>query len=127
MNQPQYKTGLRILTAVFFAVTGALHFITTPFYVSIVPARLPHPLALVSISGVCEILGGIGLLVPGARRVAGGGLILLLIAVFPANINMFAKSFQSQGMSLESMLLALRLPLQFVFIVLVYRVVRNRS
>lgn len=43
---------------------------------------------LVQISGICEVLGGIGVLVPNTRRFAGAGLIALLVAVFPANVQM---------------------------------------
>jgi uncharacterized membrane protein len=96
-----------------------MHFVQAPFFVSIVPPRLPHSLALVYISGVCEILGGVGLLVPQGRTFAGTGLILLLLAVFPANVYMFTKTLQAQGMSLPTILLAIRLPLQFVMIALV--------
>lgn len=96
-----------------------MHFIQASFFVSIVPPRLPHPLELVYISGVCEILGGIGLLVPKCRRFAGTGLILLLLAVFPANVYMFANALQTQGVALPTILLAVRLPLQFIMIALV--------
>jgi uncharacterized membrane protein len=119
MDRLQYKTLSRFLTAALFIGAGVLHFINTAFFVAIVPPVLPHPAALVYISGICEILGGIGLLVPRCRRPAGVGLILLLIAVFPANINMFAQSLHTQGLSVTSMLLASRLPIQVVLIALV--------
>jgi uncharacterized membrane protein len=96
-----------------------MHFVRAPFFVSIVPPQLSHPLALVYISGLFEILGGIGLLIPQSRRFAGKGLILLLLAVFPANIYMFTKTLHAEGASLHTILLAVRLPLQFVLIALV--------
>jgi uncharacterized membrane protein len=119
LNKPRTKSVSRTVTAAFFTFAGAMHFIHAPFYVSIVPPRLPHPLALVYISGVFESLGGIGLLVRKCRRFAGNGLILLLLAVFPANIYMFTRTLQTQGMSLPTILLAMRLPLQFVLIAVV--------
>jgi uncharacterized membrane protein len=119
LNKPRTEIVFRTITAAFFTFAGVMHFINAPFYVSIVPPRLPHPLALVYVSGIFESLGGIGLLVPKCRRFAGNGLILLLVAVFPANIYMFTKALQTEGISLPTILLAMRLPLQFVLIALV--------
>ena len=88
------------------------------------PLILPHPLALVYVSGAFEILGGVGVLVPVCRRAAGFGLIALLIVVFPANIKMFANHLH-EGFSLVTVALFLRLPLQIVFIVIVDRLTRR--
>jgi len=71
-------------------------------------------------SGVAEVMGGIGILIPYSRTYAAWGLILLLIAVFPANIDMFLKAYQKQGWTLYTCLTLLRLPLQFVLIYWVY-------
>lgn len=71
-------------------------------------------------SGVAEVMGGIGILIPYSRTYAAWGLILLLIAVFPANIDMFLKAYQKQGWSLYTVLTLLRLPLQFLLIYWVY-------
>jgi len=84
------------------------------------PAYLPYHKALVLISGIAEILGGIGIMIPFFRTYAGWGLILLLIAVFPANIEMFIKAYQKQGLSLYTWLTIARLPLQFALISWVY-------
>ena len=85
-------------------------------YLAIMPAYVPWPAAMVAISGVAEILGGVGLLIPATRRAAGIWLILLLVAVFPANIQMLL-NWRERGTSwwAESMLW-LRLPLQLIFI-----------
>lgn len=78
----------RYIYGACFIAAGANHFIHTPFYVSIMPAYLPWPLALVYISGIAEIgLGGL-LLFERWSRSAAWGLIALLIAIFPANIHM---------------------------------------
>lgn len=69
-------------------VAGALHFVYTNSYIQIVPAWLPSPRVLVQISGAAEILGGLGLLLPQTRRAAAWGIVALLIAVLPANVNM---------------------------------------
>ena len=84
----KYKEILRVILAISIIIVGILHFAIPDPFVKIVPPQLPDPLALVYISGVFEILGGIGLLVPNISRAAAWGLIALFVAVFPANINM---------------------------------------
>ena len=111
---------LRVLLAIFFVVGGILHFVKTPLYLQIMPPYLPYHLALVYISGVCEILGGIGVLLPPIRRFAGYGLIALSIAVLPANIQMAVNYIHAEGLSVASQLLLLRLPLQAVIILWIY-------
>jgi uncharacterized membrane protein len=73
---------------VLFVVGGVMHFVKTPMYVGTMPPYLPDPRLLVQISGVCEVLGGLGLVVPGTRRWAAWGLVALLVAVWPANVQM---------------------------------------
>jgi uncharacterized membrane protein len=113
-----------MLMAFFFIIAGTLHFTNAAFYLTIMPLILPHPLALVYISGAFEILGGIGVLAPACRRAAGHGLIALLIAVFPANIKMFADHVH-EGFSPVTVALFLRLPLQVLFVVIVERLTRR--
>ena len=107
------------LLAVLFVAAGVLHFLRPAAYASIVPPALPYPLALVYISGVAEILGGLGLLVPGLRPWAGVGLIALLVAVFPANVYM-ALAPERAGFGVAPVWLWLRLPLQAVLIAWVW-------
>ena len=106
--------------ALSFCGAGIMHFVATDSFVQIVPPALPHARLLVQISGVAEFSGGIGLLVPGLRRAAGFGLIVLLLAVFPANIYMAvdAARFASVG---PAWVFWLRLPLQFLLIWFVVR------
>ncbi len=118
---------LRLVLALAFIVLGSLHFVYPERYMQIMPAFLPAPRALVLISGLCEVLGGIGLLVPMARRFSGYGLIALLIAVFPANINMALQYVHTRGYSLVTILWLLRLPVQFVLIELVRRCALTRT
>jgi uncharacterized membrane protein len=105
----------RVVLAVLFVAAGLLHFVKPAMYLTIMPPYLPYPRELVFISGVAEILGGLGVLAPPVRRAAGWGLALLLIAVFPANIQMAQDSLHRHGWTLAtSLLFFLRLPLQFV-------------
>ncbi|MGH8504417.1 MAG: DoxX family protein [Stenotrophobium sp.] len=80
--------GLAIVFGWFF-FGGIGHFVKTDFFVSIVPPYISHPLAVVYISGVCELLGAFGVLLPATRRLAGLGLILLTLCVTPANVHMW--------------------------------------
>lgn len=122
---PSLKRRLSLyLLSLLFIIAGVLHFLLTPFYVRIMPPYLPAHRMLVYISGVCEILGGVGVLLPFVRQFAGWGLIALLIAVFPANIQMFVDSLKNLSSStswLAVALLLLRLPLQYVLGIWVYR------
>lgn len=77
-----------VVLGLFFIAAGANHFVHAGFYTRIVPDWLPAHARLVAISGVCEMLGGLGVFFPATRRAAGIGLIALLVAVFPANVQM---------------------------------------
>lgn len=72
----------------FYIFAGAIHFVRPDFYLAIMPPYLPAHLELVYLSGLFEIAGGIGVLVPKFRSIAGWGLVALLFAVFPANLHM---------------------------------------
>ncbi len=83
-------------------------------YARAVPPQFGHPLVLVEISGVCEIVGAIGILMPVLRRPAAFGLLVLLVAVYPANIYMAMRPELFADLASPAALI-LRLPLQFVF------------
>jgi len=74
--------------SLLYVTAGVLHFVRPDSYVKVVPPFIPARMAMVYISGVAEIAGGIGLLLPLFRRSAAWGIVALLIAVFPANIYM---------------------------------------
>jgi uncharacterized membrane protein len=112
LSTPQ-RIGLA-LAAIFYVAAGALHFIKTDAYLKIMPPYIPAHLAMVRISGVCEILGGLGLLLPQTRRAAVWGLIALLIAVFPANVYMATNPIEAGAGTIAPILRWGRLPLQFV-------------
>jgi uncharacterized membrane protein len=110
-----FKAGLAVYSAIFI-VSGFLHILHPEPYVRIIPPALPWPGALVFISGVAEILGGVGLLLRRVRRAAAFGLVLLLVAVFPANIYMAAARVSFPGFLGESWVQWARLPLQIPLI-----------
>lgn len=103
-----------------------MHFIVPGAYMGIMPLALPLHRELVYLSGVLEIAGGIGLLVPRARRAAGIGLVLLLLAVWPANLQMLLNARAAGASAGWQLVLLLRLPLQLVLIAWVWRVSRSR-
>jgi uncharacterized membrane protein len=109
-----------ILLSVLMVFAGAMHFIAPGGYVRIVPRWLPAPHALVSVSGACEILGGLGLLIPATRAWAAWGLIALFVAVFPANVNMALNHIGFGRKPTPAWVLWARLPLQAVLIAWAY-------
>jgi uncharacterized membrane protein len=106
----------RWLLTVFMVGAGVNHFLSPHAYVAMMPAMLPEPLLLVQISGVAEILGGLGLILPATRRYAAWGLIALFIAVFPANLNMAINHLPLGPYRVPSWALWARLPLQVLLI-----------
>jgi uncharacterized membrane protein len=100
----------------WFLLGGIAHFAATTLEMSIVPPSLPNPRALVLISGVCELLGAFGLLLPATRRLAGLGLIALTIAVTPANVYMLQ---HAAAFDVPYWLLVARLPLQLVLLAII--------
>jgi len=117
------RRGALLLAAAFFVMAGVGHFTNAEFFVSIMPPYLPAHLALVYLSGVFEILGGLGILLAATRRAAAIGLLALLVAVYPANIHMAVHPELFPEMSPG--LLYARLPLQFVFMLWVWWATRS--
>jgi uncharacterized membrane protein len=105
-----------VLAAVFYVVAGALHFIKPEPYLRIMPPYIPWHVAMVRVSGVFEILGGLGLFASETRRSEAWGLIALLIAVFPANIYMATHPIEAGALSIASILRWGRLPLQLLLV-----------
>lgn len=115
------------LLALLFCVAGAAHFAIPDRYGEIMPRWVPYPMEAVYLSGILEIAGGIALLVPRLRRLAGYGLVALLVAVFPANVQMLMNAIEGDGSALHVGLLVARLPLQPLLIVWVWRATRRPS
>ena len=117
---------LLVLVAIAFIGAGANHFRSAEFYRRIIPPQFPAPSALVVISGLAEIAGGIGLLIPRLRCAAGWGLIALLIAVFPANVYMAVVRDRFADLHLPGWAFWARLPLQGVLVAWVWYVSIHR-
>jgi uncharacterized membrane protein len=113
-----FKRVARWAMVTFMVASGIGHFAITDAYVAMVPASFPAPRLLVWLSGVAELAGGIGLVLPwlSLRRAAAIGIIALLLAIFPANINMAVNHISPPGMHISPTALWARLPLQALFI-----------
>jgi uncharacterized membrane protein len=111
------KSGLAVVFVWFF-IGGIAHFVFTELEMKIVPPSLPEPRLLVLVSGAFELLGALGILFPPTRRVAGWGLILLTIAVTPANIFMWQNPHLFPEVPYWA--LTLRLPLQLALLACIW-------
>ncbi|MEE8164814.1 MAG: DoxX family protein [Myxococcota bacterium] len=98
----------------FFVGAGSGHFSKSDFFMGIMPPHLPARLELVYLSGVLEILGGIAILIPPVHVLAGWGLIPLLLAMYPANIQMTLNRELLPDVSTTA--LYARLPMQLLFL-----------
>lgn len=83
-----WAASTRVGLAVMLCFTAAAHFNSMrPDMVAMVPPSVPNPELMVTFTGICEILGAVGLLVPRTRRLAAIALIVFMLAVLPANIH----------------------------------------
>ncbi len=123
-NPHRRKEILRGVLTVSLVIVGITHFLRPEQYARIVPPPFP-PFTSVYLSGVFEILGGIGLLIPSVSVIAAWCLIALFIGVFPANIYMTIHNIEVEGIPHSQLLYLARLPLQAVLIAWAYWYTRN--
>lgn len=81
------KQALLVVTAGFYVLAGINHFVNPDIYLPMMPPYLPWHRALILLSGAAEAGLGLALLVPSIRPAAAWGIIVLLIAIFPANLH----------------------------------------
>ena len=105
---------LLYIMALLYVVAGSLHFLRPGMYTGIIPSYLPYPLTLVYISGLAEIVLGLLLLNRKTKKLAAWGIMALLVAVFPANVQMLLNYSRDQHPFLW--IAVLRLPLQVILI-----------
>jgi uncharacterized membrane protein len=114
----------RTLLGGFFLAAGTNHFVMPRAYQAIVPPSLRSRAPLVvQVSGVAELAGGLGVLIPSTRRLSGISLVALLMAIFPANLYM-AREHERFGRLPRWALLA-RLPLQPLMMLWAWRATRD--
>ena len=115
-----FKLFTILLMSIFYVRIGVHHFLDPEYFLNIMPPFLPYHLELVYISGFFEILLGLILIFPKYRFYASWGLIILLIAVFPANIYLAQSEIAQQGLDVSKEVAIWRLPFQALFIGLAY-------
>ncbi len=115
MKQP--KKALLYVMGTLYVVAGVMHFVSPDFYLAIMPPYLPWHLELVYLSGIAEVALGIAVMIPAYRKLAAWGIIVLLIAVFPANLHVALNNVPiggaTEGLGAMNWV---RLPFQAVFI-----------
>jgi uncharacterized membrane protein len=84
-----WPAAIAVGLALMFVMTGVAHFAPgmRRDMIAIVPPRLPKPLLLVAVTGALELLGALGLLYPPTRFAAAACLVVLMLAMFPANVH----------------------------------------
>ena len=100
-----------------FILVGIEHFRSPQKFVDIVPNYLPFALFLVYLTGVMEIVGGLGIIYPETREITGRLMVLFLIAVYPANFNMWINDIPYNGTRLTTQGHLVRLSVQFLLII----------
>lgn len=119
MNRGAPRT--RVALSIIFAFAGVMHFVSPRTFIGIVPPWMPRAELLVALSGVAEIAGAAGLAWQRTRYWAGWGLIALLVAVFPANVQMLINALNRPSPLWWQIALWVRLPVQLLLIWLVWR------
>ena len=114
------KSILIIISSIFYTIVGIKHFIEPNYFLSIIPPYLPFHIELVYISGFFEILFGLMILFPKYRYYGSIGLILLLIAVFPANIYLAQSKEAQEAIGASQQIAIWRLPIQGILIWIAY-------
>ena len=121
--QKKLKIASIYLMGFSYIAVGIIHFLNTDFFLAIMPPYIPSNLhlGLVYASGLIEILLGSLLMIPKYQKHAAWGIILLLIAVYPANIYLAFDEAPQKALDVSSFMVSwVRLPLQFVFIGIAY-------
>ena len=121
LKSPLGNLGAAVM-GLLYVLAGINHFLHPDFYLKMLVGFLPYPNELNSISGAIEIVLGIGVMLPQTRKISAWGIILLLIVIFPANINM---ALHSTEWNFSAFALYARLPIQFLLIWWAYRYTNN--
>ena len=108
---------LALIYGIPFILVGIEHFREPQKFVDIVPSYLPFPLFLVYLTGVMEIAGGLGIIYPETREITGRLMVLFLIAIYPANFNMWINDIPYNGTRLTTQGHLVRLSVQFLLII----------
>ncbi len=108
---------LALIYGIPFILIGIEHFREPQKFVDIVPKYMPFALFLVYLTGVMEIVGGLGIIYPETRELTGRLMVLFLIAIYPANLNMWMNDIPYNGTRLTTQGHLFRLSVQILLIV----------
>ena len=114
---PLFVHILALIYGVPFILVGIEHFRDPQKFVDIVPKYMPFALFLVYLTGVIEIVGGLGIIYPETREITGRLMVLFLIAIYPANFNMWINDIPYNGTRLTTQGHLVRLSVQFLLII----------
>jgi uncharacterized membrane protein len=106
----------RVLLAIFYFVAGVAHIRSPTGFLQITPDWVPYPAQVVFLTGVAEIAGALGLMIPRLRATAGIGLALYAVCVYPANVNHAINNIEMGGNQLSWWYHGPRLAFQPVFV-----------
>jgi uncharacterized membrane protein len=93
-----WRACMRWGLALALVFTGLDHLLTPERYLPMMPAFVPYPGEIVAFTGICELAGAVGLLIPRLRRLAGVMLAIYFVAVFPANIKNAIEGLSVEGL-----------------------------
>jgi uncharacterized membrane protein len=114
-----WKAAGLLAVAIMFLFTGFSHFSSLKYdFAAMIPDPLPNGLWIIYLTGVFEIAGAVGLLIPRTRRLAGICLVLLLVALFPANVNAIINEIPLGGNA--PVPLWVRAPMQLLYIGMIW-------
>ena len=106
--------------SLLYVTVGVKHFTNTDFFVSIVPSIINWKEEILLLSGLIEVILGILLLFNQTRKLAAWGIILLLIAVFPANIYLYLSEIPREALNISKNQALFRMPFQIPLIIIAY-------
>ena len=116
----RFSTRARIGLSLFFLFTGIGHFIRTEPMAAMLPPSVPYRVELIYLTGVFELLGAVGVWIPKLMRITGVCLILMMLAVLPANIYSAFNHVEFGGHEYGPLYLLVRLPFQLFVIAWIY-------
>ena len=114
---PLFVHILALIYGIPFILVGIEHFRDPQKFVDIVPKYMPFALFLVYLTGVIEVVGGLGIIYPETREITGRLMVLFLIAIYPANFNMWINDIPYNGTRLTTQGHLVRLSVQFLLII----------
>jgi len=116
LGAPTRRDTMRVAAGAAFILASIPHFTSPERYLPMMPPFVPAPAAMIFVSGVAELIGGLGMLIPRTARYASWWLALLLVVIFPANVYVAISGVNAAGLPSSPWYTWSRLPFQILFI-----------